>query len=109
MGGSNGFGGLELSMFGARHPLGTHAVRSAAIKMQLGGGFRFRLCWVKGRYALLACVASSNQQQLSRNGTDPHRGKLQGTDRHGIQQARSKKWTNSTLTPISPQKWLLEG
>jgi hypothetical protein len=94
-------------MFGARHPLGTHAVRSAAVEMQPGGGFRFRLCWVKSRYALLACVASSSQQQLSRNGTDPHRGKLQGTHRQGIEQAESKKWPIATLKPISPQQWLL--
>jgi hypothetical protein len=61
-------------MFGAWHPLGTHAVRSAAIEMQLGGGFRFRLCGIKSRYALWASVASSSQQQLSHNGADPHQG-----------------------------------
>ena len=59
-------------MVGAWHPLGTHAVRSAAIEMQLGGGFRFRPCGVKSRHALLASVASSSEQQLSRNGAAPH-------------------------------------
>jgi hypothetical protein len=77
-------------MFGARHPLSTHAVRSGAIEMQLGSGFSFRLGWVKSRYALLACVARSNQQELSRNGSDPHRDNLQGTHCHGIQQARAE-------------------
>lgn len=74
-------------MFGARHPLGTHAVGSGAIEMQLGGGFSFRLCWLKSRYALLACVARSSQHELSRNGSDSHRGNLQGTHRHGNQLA----------------------
>lgn len=77
-------------MFRARHPLGTHAVRSGAIEMQLGGGFSFRLCWVKSWYALLVCVARSSQQELSRNGSDSHRGNLQGTHRHGIQQASAE-------------------
>jgi hypothetical protein len=61
-------------MFGAWHPLGTHTVRSAAIEMQLCGGFRLRLCGIESRYALLASVASSNQQQLSQNCADPHQG-----------------------------------
>ncbi len=87
-------------MFGARHPLGTHAVRSDAIEMQLCGGFSFRLCWVKSRYALLACVARSSQQELSRNGSDPHRGNLQGTHRHGIPQAGTELLTCNPNTNL---------
>jgi hypothetical protein len=87
-------------MFGARHPLGTHAVRSGAIEMQLGCGFSFRLGWVKSRYALLTCVARSSQQELSRNGSDPHRGNLQGTHCHRIQQAGAEILTCNPNTDL---------
>ena len=87
-------------MFGARHPLGTHAVCSGAIEMQFGGGFSFRLGWVKSRYALLTCVARSSQQELSRNGSDPHRGNLQGTHRHGIPQAGTELLTCNPNTNL---------
>ena len=93
--GSTGLGRLGLTRFGARHPLGAHAVRSGAIEMQLGGGFSFRLWWVKRRYALLACGTRSSQQELSRNGSDSHRGNLQGTHLHGIQLAGAE----NTLSP----------
>ena len=94
--GSSGLGRLGPTVCGARHPLGTHAVGSSAIEMQLGGGFSFRLCWVKSRYALLACGARSSQQELSRNGSDSHRGNLQGTNLHGIQLAGAE---NTCLSP----------
>ena len=94
--GSTGLGRLGTTVCGARHPLGTHAVGSGAIEMQLGGGFSFRLCWVESRYVLLACVARSSQQELSRYGSDSHRGNLQGTHRHGIQPARAE---NTYLHP----------
>ena len=87
-------------MFGARHPLGTHAVCSGAIEMQFGGGFSFCLGWVKSRYALLTCVARSSQQELSRNGSDPHRGNLQGTHCHRIQQAGADLLTTKPNTNL---------
>jgi hypothetical protein len=48
----------------------------------------------------LACVARSSQQELSRNGSDPHRGNLQGTHRHGIQQAGAELLTCNPNTNL---------
>jgi hypothetical protein len=48
----------------------------------------------------LACVARSSQQELSRNGSDPHRGNLQGTHRHGSQQAGAEALTCNPNTNL---------
>jgi hypothetical protein len=48
----------------------------------------------------LACVARSSQQELSRNGSDPHRGNLQGTHRHGIPQAGTELLTCNPNTNL---------